>query len=43
MPVYLKRWYLQKLADVKKEEKKQQENASKGSSQGVQRPRIPRR
>ncbi len=45
MPVYLKRWYLKKLADVKKEEKKQHEQASKGKgpTQGVQRPRIPRR
>ncbi len=42
MPVYLKRWYLGHLSKVKKDEKKQHEQASKGNSGGVNRPRIPR-
>ena len=41
MPVYLKRWYIRKLVEVKKKEKKDQE-AAMGKSKGVSRPRIPR-
>ena len=43
MPVYLKRWYIRKLIEAKKREKKQHEaamNKSKGVSR-MGRPQVP--
>ena len=40
MPVFLKRWYIRKLIETKKKEKKQQET-SMGKSKGVSRMRRP--
>ena len=40
MPVYLKRWYLRKLLEVKKKEKTEHDKAM-NKGKGVSRPRIP--
>jgi len=42
MPSYLRRFYIKKLIDVKKEEKKQMDKANKKPSAGVSRPAIKR-
>jgi len=41
MPIYLRRFYLQKLTETKKEEKKQIDKANKPAS-NIQKPNIRR-
>ena len=42
MPTYLRQFYYKKLVDVKQEEKKASDKASKGSGKGVNRVGIGR-
>ena len=43
MPIYLRNFYLKKLTDTKKEERKQIDKANKKSSSTVHRPKFPKR
>jgi len=40
MPIYLRNFYLKKLTDTKKEEKKQIDKANKKPSSSIHRPNI---
>ena len=43
MPIYLRKFYLTKLLEVKKEEKKEIEKASKKQKSTIYKPNIKRR
>ena len=43
MPIYIRSFYIQKLIDVKEEEKKQMDKANKNPTSSVHRSNIPRR
>ena len=43
MPIYLRKFYFNKLLDVKKEEKKQIEKVNKKQKSSIHKPNIQRR
>ena len=43
MPIYLRNFYLKKLTDTKKEEKKQIDKSNKKSSSTIHKPKFPKR
>tara|TARA_Y100000593_G_C4289140_1_gene327292 strand:+ start:856 stop:984 length:129 start_codon:yes stop_codon:yes gene_type:complete len=42
MPIYLRNFYYNKLAEVKKQEAKDAEKANKKAKQSISKPNIPR-